>query len=66
LGFHYKPCGVLNVNDFYQPLNDLLQHMVNHNFLKQDFKNMLLFNDDVNALLDDIQTFEFPQTLKWH
>lgn len=66
LGFHYKPCGVLNVNGFYQPLNDLLQHMVNHNFLKQDFKNMLLFNDDVNVLLNDIETFEFPQMLKWH
>ncbi len=66
LGFHYKPCGVLNVNGFYKPLDDLLQHMVNHKFLKQEFKNMLLFNDDVNTLMNDILSFEFPQTLKWH
>jgi uncharacterized protein (TIGR00730 family) len=66
LGFHFKPCGVLNVNGFYKPLDDLLQHMVDHKFLKQDFKNMLLFNGHVETLLNDLEDFEFPKTLKWH
>jgi uncharacterized protein (TIGR00730 family) len=65
LGFHYKPCGVLNINGFYQPLDNLLQHMVDHAFLKQDFKDMLLFNDHVDTMLNDLEAFEFPKSLKW-
>ncbi len=65
LGFHYKPCGVLSTNHFYQPLEVLLQHMVNHKFLKQEFKDMLLFNESPVALLQQLETYEFPQTLKW-
>jgi hypothetical protein len=40
--------------------------MVDHKFLKQDFKNMLLFNGHVETLLNDLEAFEFPKTLKWH
>lgn len=65
LGFHEKPCGVLNVKGFYKPLNHLLQHMVDHQFLKQEFKDMLLFEEDPDALIDRLERFEFPKTLKW-
>lgn len=65
LAFHDKPCGVLNVNGFYNPLNDMLQHMVNHKFLKQVFKDMLLFDTDIESLLHKLETFQFPATLKW-
>jgi hypothetical protein len=40
--------------------------MVNHKFLKQDFKNMLLFKNNVADLLNELDAFEFPKTLKWH
>lgn len=65
LAFHDKPCGVLNVNGFYTPLNDMLQHMVNHKFLKQVFKDMLLFDTNIESLLNRLEIFEFPATLKW-
>ncbi len=66
LGFHYKPCGVLNTNGFYNPLNDMIQHMVNHQFLKQEFKNMLLMDENAESLLTQIENFEFPKVLKWY
>ncbi|MFN7313587.1 MAG: TIGR00730 family Rossman fold protein [Bacteroidota bacterium] len=66
LGFHDKPCGVLNVNGFYEPLNKLLQHMVDQGFLKQEFKNMLLFANTPNELLQALENFTFPKTLKWY
>lgn len=65
LGFHEKPCGVLNVNGFYEPLNVLLQHMVEKQFLKQVFKDMLLFDEQPDMLIDRLERFEFPKTLKW-
>jgi hypothetical protein len=39
--------------------------MVDHAFLKQDFKDMLLFNDHVDTMLNDLEAFEFPKSLKW-
>ncbi|MCU0422523.1 MAG: TIGR00730 family Rossman fold protein [Bacteroidia bacterium] len=66
LGFHHKPCGVLNVSGFYEPLHNLLQHMVDHQFLKQEFKDMLIFNDDAEQLINQLENFKFPQVLKWY
>lgn len=66
LGFHDKPCGVLNVSGFYNKLEDLLQHMVDNRFLKQEYKHMLLFDAEVDSLLERLQQFEFPQALKWY
>ncbi|MCK6609836.1 MAG: TIGR00730 family Rossman fold protein [Bacteroidia bacterium] len=66
LGFHDKPCGVLNVQGFYKPLENLLQHMVDSGFLKQEFKNLLISKDQVDELLDALQNFEMPKVLKWY
>ncbi len=66
LGFHYKPCGVLNVNGYYDKLNEFLQHMVNHQFLKQEFKDMLLFETDAETLLQKLSNYTFPDVLKWY
>ncbi|GAB1447888.1 TIGR00730 family Rossman fold protein [Bacteroidota bacterium] len=66
LGFHNKPCGVLNCNGFYEPLHGLLQHMVDQGFLKQEFKNMLISRNGVEELVDAILEFEMPKVLKWY
>ncbi len=66
LGFHYKPCGVLNVNGYYDKLNEFLQHMVNHHFLKQEFKDMLLFETEAEVLLQKLSNYTFPDVLKWY
>ncbi len=66
LGFHSKPCGVLNCNGFYEPLLGLLQHMVDQGFLKQEFKNMLISRNGVEAMVDAILEFEMPKVLKWY
>ncbi len=43
----------------------MLQHMVNHKFLKKVFKDMLLFDTNIESLLNSLEIFEFPATLKW-
>ena len=57
LGFHHKPCGVLNVNGFYNLLDDLLNNMVQHKFLRESQKNILLFDDDCNKLVSRLLSF---------
>jgi uncharacterized protein (TIGR00730 family) len=65
LGFHRKPVGVLNVNGFYDMLNGLLDNMVAHRFLKQERKEVLLFDDDCSSLVNRLLQFEFAYKDKW-
>lgn len=54
LGFHQKPCGVLNVNGYYNALEQLMQHMVSSGFLKQQHKDQLVFETDAEQLLQKL------------
>ena len=65
LGFHRKPVGVLNVNGFYDLLNALLDNMVQHKFLKQEHKNVLLFDADSESLVERLLNYGFLYKDKW-
>lgn len=54
LGFHHKPCGILNVDGYYDALNQLMQEMVNTGFLIQTHKDQLLFETNEEVLLDKL------------
>jgi uncharacterized protein (TIGR00730 family) len=51
LGFHHKPCGVINVNGYYDSLQKLMQHMVDTCFLSQQHNDQLLFDTNEEQLL---------------
>ncbi|MES2560090.1 MAG: TIGR00730 family Rossman fold protein [Bacteroidota bacterium] len=51
LGFHEKPCGVLNINGYYDALHQLMQNMVHSGFLKQQHQDQLIFDTDEDQLL---------------
>jgi predicted Rossmann-fold nucleotide-binding protein len=65
LGFHHKPCGVLNINGYYDSLFALMQHMVNSGFLLQQHKDQLLFEQDVTLLFDTLLSKENTFGSKW-
>src|SRR5690606_16310762 len=46
LGFHGKPCGLLNVNGFYDPLVSFLDHMVRQGFLSRAHRSMVVVEAD--------------------
>jgi len=54
LAYHAKPIGLLNVNNFYAPLEDFLDHMVKEGFLQQEHRNILLVEDNPAYLLKKI------------
>lgn len=51
LGLHTKPIEILNIEDFYHDLMNMLQNMVNIGFVKQEAYNMILEDNDVANLL---------------
>lgn len=52
LGFHSKPCGLLNVNNYYGPLNALLENAENEGFLMSADRNRVIWADSPSGMLD--------------
>lgn len=52
LGFHHKPCGLLNVAGYYDALIHFLDHITAEQFVSPQQRAMLLVADSANALLD--------------
>jgi uncharacterized protein (TIGR00730 family) len=65
LGFHEKPCGLVNAMGYYDMLRSQLEHMVAEGFLKAEFRDMLLSAKTPGELLDQFATYEPPRTGKW-
>lgn len=60
LGFHKKPCGLLNVEGFFDQLLDFLDRLVEDQFIAQEHRAMLLVEKDPQTLLDKFLTYVPP------
>jgi uncharacterized protein (TIGR00730 family) len=65
LGLHRKPAGLLNINGFYDSLKILAQTMVEKGFLKEANRKMLLISDDIDKLIDQMESYIAPTIDKW-
>ncbi|MBM7542789.1 TIGR00730 family Rossman fold protein [Amphibacillus cookii] len=63
LGLHQKPCGLLNINDYFNPLIELFKHMTKEQFLDEKYRSMAIVDDEPSQLLEKFNSFEAP-TLK--
>ena len=60
LRIHAKPCGILNVGDYYEHLIRFLDHAVAQGFLKQKHRDKLLVAGTVDGILNALATFRLP------
>lgn len=65
LGLHTKPIGILNVDNFYTPLLNMLETMETNQLLKPIHKNMLLVSETKEELLKKMQAYQAPELPKW-
>ena len=65
LGIHAKPCGLLNVAGYFDPLIALLDHMVAEKFLRPEHRALALVDDDAGRLLARFAEYEAPKVEKW-
>jgi uncharacterized protein (TIGR00730 family) len=54
LDFHNKPCGLLNVNNYFGPMIQMLDNAEEEGFLLPEDKNLLIHSHDVIELLDQM------------
>ena len=57
LGIHDKPCGVLNVCGYYEPIIQFLDRAVEQDFLKPKHRSLLIVEQEPKQLLDDFERF---------
>jgi uncharacterized protein (TIGR00730 family) len=65
LGLHNKPVGILNINGFYDVLIQLVGKMVDQGFLREDNRQMLLINTEIDGLLHQMKSYVAPTVRKW-
>lgn len=65
LGEHSKPCGLLNVDGYYEPLLTFLDHIVAQGFLSERHRAMVLVERDPVPLLELLSNYSPPGTPKW-
>jgi uncharacterized protein (TIGR00730 family) len=65
LGYHAKPCGLLDVAGFYDRLSGFIDHVVGEGFLKPEHRRMLIVERDAGTMLDRLSTYLAPRAEKW-
>jgi len=65
LGFHRKPCGLLNIEGYYDGLIEFLNTAFEQQFVKEVYRPMLLTSDNPADLLAQYAIYQAPQVRKW-
>lgn len=65
LGLQRKPCGILNVEGYYDRLLALFDHAVVEGFLKPVHRRMVVSDHDAQSLIDRLLEYEVPVADKW-
>jgi uncharacterized protein (TIGR00730 family) len=60
LGLHHKPCALLDVDGYYEPLVAFLDRATSEGLLRPEYRAMLFVERDVDALLDRLATYALP------
>ena len=64
LGIHAKPCGLLNVCDYFGPLMAFLERTVEEQFVERALRSLVLVDESPEGLLDQFDAYQPPQVDK--
>ena len=65
LGFHDKPCGLLNVAGYYDHLVGFLENSFEQQFVNELYRPMLMTSNEPVQLLDQFASYRAPKVRKW-
>jgi uncharacterized protein (TIGR00730 family) len=65
LGMHTKPCGLLNVASYFDPLLAFLDRAVAEKFVRDVHRAMVVVESDPAVLLARFESYEPPRIVKW-
>jgi uncharacterized protein (TIGR00730 family) len=67
LGIHEKPCGILNINGYFDNLTKFLNHAVSQKFINKEHRSMMLIDKDPVDLIKKFVSYKSPKVdkAKW-
>lgn len=65
LGFHEKPCGLLNIEGYFDGLIGFLENSFEQQFVKELYRPLLMKNDQPAELLNQFSKYKAPKVRKW-
>jgi uncharacterized protein (TIGR00730 family) len=65
LQFHDKPCGLLNIDGYFDHLLKYLDHAMEEGFLRKENRQMLLCADTAVELVQQFEKYTAPKVEKW-
>lgn len=66
LGIHAKPMGILNIDGYFTPLIQMIDHAVAEGFIRPQHRQLFVESDDPEDLLHQLATQDVPESLvKW-
>lgn len=67
LGIHEKPCGILNVDGYFDHLIQFLDHSVNQKFVNKVHQSMIIINNNPVELIKSFKSYKAPKIdkAKW-
>ena len=65
LGYHAKPCALIDTAGYWTGLAAFLDHQVQEGFVRAPHREMLMIDDDPARLLDRMESYEAPVVTKW-
>lgn len=65
LGVHRKPCGLLNVNGYFDALLTFLNRTIAAGFLRAEYFAMLQIDDDPSRMLTRFAEYQPPPVPQW-
>jgi uncharacterized protein (TIGR00730 family) len=65
LGLHRKPCGLLNVEGYFDGLLAFVEHSIAEGFLRREFAGTIRASSSPDELLDQLDSQRLPAVDKW-
>lgn len=65
LGLHRKPCGLLNVQDYFESLLAFVKHSFDEGFVRREYGSMISVSDSPEGLLERLARYDAPSIEKW-
>jgi len=65
LGIHQKPCGLLNLEGYFDELISFLNHAVGEQFVKPQHRELVLVETEPSPLLKRMRSYKSTVTEKW-
>lgn len=61
LSIHTKPCGLLNISNYYDKLIEFIDHSVKEGFVKVDCRKLVITDENEEKLLEKLENYQAPE-----